>query len=307
MSDNSTVISVTREAGSTNVCRITGVPMGGSSSFSNGGGDATAASGRVQFTVQSTSVPGQCLVAITTNNPTIAGTSASLTTQIVGAPNKLVIISNDSPHNASAVGTCVPGGTSNEASCTTIVVGVADVNGALVTSDNGRSITATPQSSCTGAGGGDVAVRNSPTTSGGKATFVLSSRGAYNGCVITFSSSGIGSANATAVWNGSGADHFACTFSPSPIVADGASQSAGVVTVRDSLNNVVLNGTYSVSFQRVSGNSTVLQTSSPQNTVGGYATFWVRSTTTAGTDTYGPVPSGFTLPGTNTSCTVQVQ
>src|SRR5581483_238617 len=275
-----------------------------------GGGNATDVNGRVQFTVQSTSTPGQCLFYITTNNSSIAGSTASLTTQIVGAPNQIAVLSNDSPHNASVAGSCVPGGGSNEPSCTTIVIGVRDVNGNLVTSDNGRSITASLNASCTGAGGGNVVQRAATTESGGKATFVFSSAGAYSACSITFAAAGLSSVNATAVWNAGGADHLGCVFTPSPIVADGASQSSAIVSVRDSLGNVMNTGTYSVTFSRTSGSSTTLQTSqtpSPQNTSNGTAVFIVRSTTSAGTDAYTPGLNSGSLPAPATSCTIVVQ
>lgn len=311
ISDNSTVITITRDAGSANICTVAGITAGTAGAFSQGGGNATAASGRVAFTIQATSAPGTCLIFVTTNNGSIAGTSASLMTQIVGAANKLGVVSSDTPKNASSAGgTCTPTGTNTDVSCTKFVVSVQDVNGNIVTSDNGRTITATLGSDCTGAGGGPVTLRGSTTTSAGKATLVFSSAGAYPSCTITFGSSGIASVNATAVWNAGGADHFACAFSPNPIVADGASQSAGTVSVRDQNNNVVTTGTYSVLFSKLAGNAnTVLlnTTPNPQNTSGGYATFWVRSSTTVGTDTYGPSPSGFTFPGTNTSCSLQVQ
>ncbi len=305
-SDSTTVITVTRDAGSTNVCNFTGVPIGTASGFSLGGGNATDVNGRVQFTVQSTSTPGNCLVYITTNNSSIAGGTASLTTQIVGAPNQIAVMSNDSPHNVSTSGTCVPGGAGNEPSCTAIVIGVRDVNGNLVTSDNSRSITATLNASCTGAGGGNVVQRASTTESGGKATFVFSSTGSYGGCSITFSSTGLSSVNATAVWNSLGADHLGCDFTPTSIVADGASQSSAIASVRDTLGNIMNSGTYSVTFSRTSGSSTTLfsGTPSPSNTTNGTVVFIVKSTVSVGTDVYTPGLNSGSLPSLPTSCTI---
>jgi hypothetical protein len=306
ISDNSTVLTVTRDAGSTNVCNITGVTRGSATGFSAGGGNATASGGRVLFTVAGTSQPGQCLMFVTTNNSSIAGSNASLTTAIVGAPNKLGIISNDSPHNAASGGTCPVSGTATNPSCTRIVVGVQDVNGALNTSDNGRTITATPDTgTCTGSGGGSVILNTSTTTASGKATFAFISGGAYAGCTITFSFTGLTSVNTTAVWTAAGADHLACTFFPNPIIKDGSSQSTATVSVRDVFNNVITTGTYSVTFTRTAGANTTLLTSSPQTTSGGYANFVVKSGTTAGTDTYIPALSSGTLPGANTSCQIQ--
>ena len=306
-SDNSTVLTITRDAGSTNVCNVTGVTTGSGGSTSPGGGTATAASGRVAFTVQSTSTPGQCLMIVTTNNATIAGTTATLTTLIVGSPNTLAIESNDSPHNASASGTCVAGGSSNEASCTTIVVLVRDVNGNIVTSDSGRTITPSFGGNCAGSGGGSVSTASSTTTSGGKATFTFRSQGAYSGCSITFTSAGISSVTTNAVWNAGPANHLACTFSPNPIPPDNTATSGGVVSVVDSFGNVVTNGVYSVNFARISGSATVQVTAGPQNTNGGYATFIVRSSNSTGSDTYGPSLSSGSLSGSNTTCQITVQ
>jgi hypothetical protein len=309
-SDTSTQLTVTRDAGSTNVCNVTAVTQGTGTGFSNGGGQATAVAGRIAFTVTSTSTPGQCLMIITTNNSSIAGTSATLTTQIVGAPNKLAVISNNSPHNAANPSglTCQTTGGSTDQSCTTIVVGVQDVNGALVTNDNGQTITATLDSStCSGAGGGAVANRGSTLTSSGKATFVFSSQGAYANCTITFSRASVSSVSTTAVWSPGGADHLACVFAPTPIPPDNNAQSFATVSVRDSLGNALGTGTYSVSFSRVSGSATVMLTSSPQQMTGGYAVFAVRSQTTVGSDTYGPAMAQGSLPGSNTTCIVAVQ
>ena len=308
ISDNSTVLTVTRDAGSTNICTITGVTQGSSTGFSSGGGNATAVSGRVAFTVAGTSTPGTCLMFITTNNSSISGSNATLTTAIVGAPNKLGIISNDSPHNAATGGTCPVSGTATNPSCTRIVVGVQDVNGALNTSDNGRTITATPDSgTCTASGGGNVTLANSTTTSAGKATFAFTSGGAYSGCTITFSNASVTSVNTIAVWTAAGADHLACVFFPTPIPPNGAAQSTGTVSVRDSLGNVITTGTFSVNLNRTLGTSTTQLTSSPQTTSGGFANFVVRAGTTTGTDTYLPSLSSGSLPGTNTGCSIQVQ
>jgi hypothetical protein len=308
ISDNSTVLTVTRDASSSQVCNVTGVTQGTSSGFSSGGGNATASTGRVVFTVSGTSTPGQCLMFITTNNTSISGSNATLTTQIVGAPNKLGIISNDSPHAVAAPATCVVTGTNTDQSCTRVVVGVQDVNGALITTDNGQTITATLDSgSCASAGGGNVVLAQSTTTSSGKATFAFRSAGAYAGCTITFSRTNVSSVNTIAVWTSGGADHLACTFFPTPIPPNGAAQSTGTVSVRDSLSNVVSTGTYSVNFNRTAGTQTTLLTANPQTTSGGFANFAVRAGTTTGTDTYAPSLSSGTLPGANTSCAVQVQ
>ncbi len=309
-SDNTTILTVTRDSGSANVCAITGITQGTSQGVSAGSAGATDSSGRVKFTIQSTSTPGQCLLIVTTNNSSIAGSNAVLTTQIVGAANKLAVTANDSPHQASNTGSCTVGGGNTDLSCTTVVVAVQDVNGAIITSDNGRTISATPDpNTCSGAGGGSVVVRASTTTSGGRATFVFSSAGAYSACTITFSTANVSSVNTTASWTAGGADHLACTLTPSPLPPNNTSIANGAVSVRDVFGNVVTTGTYSVLFTRMSGsaNTTITAGANPQNTSGGYANWTVKAGTVTGTDTYGPSLSSGSLPGANTSCQIVIQ
>lgn len=308
-SDNVTQIEASRNLGA-GVCTITGVTQGTLISLGDADTVATVSQGRVRLTVKSTSQPGTCAFVILTNNAAIAGTSASLTTQIIGLPNQLAVLSNDSPHQVSSTGTCTVGGTNTDISCTTIVVGVRDGNGNLVTSESGRSFTVSFDSAtCSGAGGGSPVLRASSVESGGKATFVFSSAGAYSNCAITFTSSGVAGVSTAVAWNPGSANHLACTFAPNPIAADGASESAGLVTVRDTFNNNVNAGSYQVSFTRIAGPGvTVQRTSSPQTMIAGSVVFYVRSTTNAGSDTYRAdtfVPNA--LPGNSTSCAIQVQ
>jgi hypothetical protein len=313
-SDSSTILTVTRDSGSANVCTITGVTQGTVQGGVSGGSTAaTASSGRVKFTVQATSQPGQCLMIVTTNNSSIAGSNAVLTTQIVGAANRIGVVSNDSPHPVSAAGACVAGGSGNEASCTTIVVAIQDVNGATITSDNNRTINAIPDpNTCSGAGGGNVAVRTTTTTAAGRATSTFSSAGAYSACTITFTSSNVSSVNTTAVWTAGGADHLACALTPTSLPPNGTSIASGVVSVRDVNGNVVSAGQYSVLFTRQPGstsNSSITQGANPQNTSGGYANWTVTAGTSVGTDTYAGSLNGGSLPNVSptTSCQLQMQ
>jgi len=278
------VITVTRDSSSANMCTITGSTQGTGATWSAGSGSATAVSGRVRFTFTATSTPGNCLEQTTTSSSSIAGSSATLTTQLVGAPNKLAVTSNDSPHPAGAN------------SATTIVVQVNDVNGNRVTSST-NAITATrDDNTCTGAGGGS-ALPATVTQSAvqGVTTFTITSNGAYSACSYTFTSTGLTSTSTTMAWTPGGADHLTCSFSPLQIVSDGASTSTATVRVRDTLGNTVTTGSYSVTFSRTAGTSTTLLTSNPQQTSGGSTTFTVRSIDNAhqGTDTYrGDVTSG---------------
>ena len=344
ISDMTDVITATRDASGSNVCKFTAVPTGSSSSVSDGSATATVVSGQVQFTLTAQTTPGTCPIAVTTNNSAVAGTSTTLTTQLTGAPNKLLINSNDSPHPAAdATGvTCskatFAAGTSTNPSCTIVRVTVNDVNGNRVTGATGANaitITATLDSNtCTGAGGGDVvSVNPTDATSSGRSTFAFTSRGAYSACSVTFSAlagtppSALTSVTTTMTWTAGGADHLTCSFSPQAIINDGSSTSNGTVKVRDTLGNTVSTGSYSVTFTRTGGTSTTLLTSNPQTTANGAAAFTVKSTTTAGTDTYrgditsgssptlpltaggsnSPAGTGSFLAGTNGSCGVSVQ
>jgi hypothetical protein len=303
LTDNVTQVTITRDPSSSFVCGVgnttTGTAIG------------TAVAGRITFTIYATTTPGQCLWTITPNNSSIAGTSAALTTQIVGPPNRLSVLTNDQPHQASSSGACTITASSNtDLSCTLITVGVQDGNGNLITdpAGNGRTINATfDPGSCSGNGGGTPNVAQSTTTTAGKATFAIRSGGAYSACVITFSSTSVASANTTVQWTAGGADHLGCSFTPPTITADGASQSSGIVSVQDVAGNPVSSGAYGVRFDHSSGNSTVLITSSTQTTSNGFATFVVRSTTTVGSDLYTPSLTSGSLPHAATSCTIGVQ
>ena len=313
--DNSTTLNIGRDTGA-GICNMIGSTQGTGASIGPGSSTITVQQGRADLTVQSTSTPGSCSFTNTTNNATISGSSATLTTQIVGVANRLTITSNDSPHQAASTGTCTVAGspqgtnTNTNPSCTTILVAVRDANGALVTGSNGLAITASLDSAtCTGATPGNATLADSTTTSNGVATFVFKSAGAYTGCRITFSSGTLTGNSTTAVWNGGGADHLACSFSPTSIPPNGTAISTATVTVRDTAGNIVP-GTYSVSFSRTAGGTTSFNsTQNPQTTVGGYAYFNVGAQTTVGTDTYTPsiYGAGPFLAGTNTSCSIGVQ
>ena len=299
VNDQSTVISVSRDSGA-NICTVGGT----------GSATATVGSGRATFTVTSTTTPGSCTFSVTTNNTTIGGSSATLTTQIVGSANRIAVISNDSPHQVDGSGSpCTAAGPNSNVSCTKIVVEVRDFNGVRVTGSS-ASVTATPDAStCTGAGGGNVAPSSSTlNAAAGRATFLFNSAGAYSGCNITFSGSGLSGTSATAVWTPQAADHLACVFTPASIFNDNTATSTAAVAARDILGNIVIGTSYSVTFTKQVGNATVLVSASPQTMTAGYAYFTVRSTTTTGSDLYVPqLASGSgALPGAPMSCPVTV-
>jgi len=320
ISDSTDVITATRDSSGSSVCKFTGVPTGTTASFSDGSATATVVSGQVQFTLTAQTTPGTCPISITTNNAAVAGTSTTLTTQLTGAPNKLLINSNDTPHPAAdPTGvTCskatFAAGTSTNPSCTIVRVTLNDVNGNRVTGNSTTVVTATTDANtCTGAGGGDVAtVATTDTASSGRTTFAFTSKGAYSACSVTFSSTGLTSVTTTMTWTAGGADHLNCSFSPRTIVSDGSSTSNGTVRVRDVNGNTVTTGSYSISFSGTS-TATTQVTSSPQTSSNGSAVFTVKSINLAnGTDTYTPsITSGSspTLPlvAPNTTCQITAQ
>ena len=108
------------------------------------------------------------------------------------------------------------------------------------------------------------------------------------------------------------ANNLTCAFSPSTIANDGgASTSTATVTIRDASAKEVSEGRYSITFSRTSGSSTALETTNPQTTSGGRTTFTVRSTTTAGTDTYTAAITAGTTPTlpnpTSPPCSISTQ
>lgn len=293
-SDTSTTIDVALTSGA-GVCTVVGVLTGSGGSAGGGSGAATAVQGRVEFSVRSTTTPGSCSFLATPRTTGIVSSSASLTTQIVGSPTQLGVTANDSPHAAGS------------ASLTKVTVAIRDALGSRATSSS-LTITATlDTTTCTGAGGGNVVIAASGTTSNGQAVFQFTSNGAYTGCTVTFTASGLSSTTAAIVFTPGAADHLGCTFSPSTINDDGSSTSVGLVRVRDQSNNDLTTGSYSVTFSRSSGSgATTLLTSSPQTMTNGVVTFLVRSVAsgTTGTDTYTPALYTGTLPNVvaNTTC-----
>jgi hypothetical protein len=290
------VIDVSRDTGS-NVCTVTGVATGTGGTAGAGSGSATTVQGRVEFTITSTTVPGGCRLTATPRTSGIASSSATLTTQIVGQPTQLGVVSNNSPH---------PAGSS---SLTKVKVAVKDALGSRVTSSSLAITAALDSNTCASAGGGNVVISVSPATSGGQAEFEFTSNGAYSACLVSFTASGITGASATIVFTPGSADHLGCTFSPSTITANGSSTSVALVRLKDQSGNDISVGSYSVQLARSSGSYTTLVTANPQTMSNGLATFTVQSTTTIGTDTYTPSLYTGTLPTvvSNTTCTIVTQ
>jgi hypothetical protein len=212
----STPITVTRQGGLA-FCSVTAVTEGANGSVARNGTSATASGGIVRFTIASTTLPGTCLLAVTSGNLAVSGTTAALTTRVVGPGTKLAVSSGGaSTHPAAVGGNCTIAGiaarNNDDPSCTVVTVDVLDLNGLRVTGDNSRVITATLDlTTCAGGPRGDVAIQGATSTSpptatstvtGGRATFVLSSHGPYAGCVVTFTAPFLTGTSTTEVWSG---------------------------------------------------------------------------------------------------------
>jgi len=290
INDNTTLITVTRDSASANVCLIFGL----------GAADATAFMGRAQFTVSATSTPGSCRVLATTNNTSISASSATLTIQTVGPASKLALSSSNSPRIAGS------------GSLTTVTVDIQDANGNRVTSNAALVSVQLVPASCTGAPGGDVSTLSAlAVASQGQATLNFQSNGAYAGCAVSFSSTGLTGTGTTIVFTPGSPDRLSCAFTPTAILNLSSSVATATVQVRDVNGNAVTTGSpYRITFTRASGVSTAPVTSSPQPTVRGAASFTVRSTAEVGVDVFSAaITSGSqpTLPSPTTTCAISVQ
>ncbi|HEV2249938.1 MAG TPA: hypothetical protein VGT60_05485 [Candidatus Limnocylindria bacterium] len=211
----STPITVTRQGGLA-FCALTGVTQGANGTLALDGTTASASGNVVTFTVASTTLPGTCLLAITTGDLRVAGTTAALTTRVVGPGTTLAVSSGGgAAHPAAVAGSCTIAGVrarnNDDPSCVVVTVDVLDLNGLRVTGDNTRVITATlDPTTCAGGPGGPVALQGSASTApsaatstaaGGRATFVFSSHGPYAGCRITFTSPFLSPASTTEAWS----------------------------------------------------------------------------------------------------------
>lgn len=210
----SSAITVTRQ-GTLVFCALTAVTLGANANARPGVASATG--GVVQFTVASTTLPGTCLLSITTGNAAIAGSTASLTTRVVG-PGAVLAVSRGAAgsHPAAIGGSCTLAGVvahnNDDPSCTVVTVEVRDVNGLRVTGDNRSVVTATLDSAtCSGGGRGSVILQGATasggltatsTASGGRATFVLSSTGPYPSCRMTFTAPSLAPTSTSEAWTG---------------------------------------------------------------------------------------------------------
>jgi hypothetical protein len=209
-------ITVIRTSASALYCRITDVPGGQQATRANDGSAASAVGIVTQFTVTSTTFPGQCDIQVN-NNSGVPAVVATLMTKVIGPPTQLGVASGGaSTHPAATSGTCTVSGiafsSNTNASCTVVFVDVEDVAGNRVTADSSRVITATlDPATCSGSTRGDVLISggdvastssSSATVARGRATFVLSSTSPYPGCRITFTAAPLKPASTTEAWTG---------------------------------------------------------------------------------------------------------
>lgn len=211
-----TPITLTRQ-GTFAFCTISAVTLGTNASVAGDGSAASAIGSTVKFLLSSTTLPGTCLLAVTTGGSAVAGSTAALITRVVGPGARLAVVEGGgSTHAASSSGSCLITGVAahnnDDPSCTVVTVDVLDLNGLRVTGDNTHVVTATlDATTCAGGGRGDVAIQGTTsstaatatsTVAGGRATFVLSSHGPYPGCRITFTAPFMTGTTTTEVWSG---------------------------------------------------------------------------------------------------------
>jgi hypothetical protein len=209
-----TTISVSRP-GTIAYCSITVVTGGTNGAVATGGASASAVGDVVRFTVSSTTMPGRCLLQIATSSGAVVGSTAVLTTRIVGPGTRLAVSSTTRAHPPSTSGSCTLAGVdarnNDDPSCTVITVDVLDVNGLRVTGDT-RAVTATlDAATCAGGPRGDVVIHGAATSGAqtvstaavsGRATFVLSSTGPYPACRVSLTAPFLTGTSTLAVWSG---------------------------------------------------------------------------------------------------------
>jgi len=277
VADNLSVITVSRDNAA--VCSIGGA----------GSASLTASGGRAEFTVSVGSAPGTCGITASVNNTSIAGTTVTLTATLAAPAAALGVARNDSPRTAGAAG-----------STATVAVDVRDVTGNRVTGSTAVVSVALDTATCSGGTGGDVQVAPGIITTAvqGRATFTLTSTGAYAACALTFASQGLASSATTVRFDPGTPDHLSCSFFPTALLNDGLSRATLSVKVRDATNNLVtIGGPYSIVVTRTSGpGATLLVTPTPRQTSAGIATFTVVSTATTGVDGFTASVSAKTVP-----------
>ena len=243
-------------------------------------------------TLTTTGAPGSCTV--TASVPGLASGSATASVLAAGPAAKLAITGNSCVNTPTASST--PGSTCD------VTVQVQDAAGNKVFGPTPVTLEmfipgtvthcgATVVSTTPVGGSGNPATATTPST-GTTVTFHIADSVAES-CTATATSGSLTPASTTISFTGSGTPtHLSATASPNPIPANGVSTSTITVCVKDASNNTVTTVTDSIDLAFTSStggaaHATALQTSSPQVTSGGCASFVVQSTSNPpATDTY---------------------
>lgn len=185
--------------------------------------------------------------------------------------------------------------TANNTDAVTVYVEEQDTNGVVRTADAGVAIT----------GGLACGSGTAQTFSGalvaGVATFSLRSFVAGD-CTFTVSSSGLPvvADKATVTFKPGPATQLLLSVSPTNVVpADQSTPVQLVATVADVNGNTVTAGSYSVAFNRVSGNGTIPPANMTVTTVKGVAQIPILGSGNATTDAYTATTSGLSTTGTS--------
>lgn len=178
----------------------------------------------------------------------------------------------------------------------TIQVQVQDANGVVRTVDNNGAVQGTL--SC-----GAAAQTQTVGVQAGTATFTLRSQtaGACNFAVNGGSSLPVTGDVAQVTFKPGPATQLFLSVSPVPIIpADGVTQAILQARVADSFGNTVTNGSYQVTFTRLTSNqATVPPSNMTVATINGLASLPVTSTTSLATDTYTATVVGLNTVGTS--------
>jgi hypothetical protein len=215
----------------------------------------------------------------------VTSASTTISTMLVGVPYRLTM---DQVFDAPTAG---PNNTQR------VTVRVLDVNGNQVTSAGSsvgdayiiQDLVLTKNAGASAVLPTVVGSSNAGSWSGGKAVFSVTDSKAE---AVTYT--------ATATWNGitlaaaTGTGHFVSgtpsrvTLEASPKVlnANGISTSTLTARITDNFGNPVTEGSYPVTFRRVSGSAMAGWTDSTVYSINGVAAWTVRAGTNLGTDTF---------------------
>ena len=284
-------VAINLTSGTTTVAAFTG----GANTIAIAAGSATGtnASLAATGTPGSTSITGTVTTAALNTLP-VSGVTVSTT--IVGAPNKLAI---DPITSVKADGVKTQ----------KVLVRVLDANGNQVT-DPGKQVTV----SLTAQAGFGGAISPAGPTVNGQEQFTVTNSVAETGnykATVTAPPAYLGAvADATAdgsFTTGTGTMLAWAIGSPTPatIASDGVSKSVLSVEIHDAKGNVVPDATNAITLSRAGGTTVSLPATTTVNAVGGKASFEVTATTNVGASTFAIASTGLTAPA-NATVTTQI-